>query len=61
MTDFEQIERMISEAPKIKPREVEKETEGPRKTISVSRGYSGFVAVLEFDSEGKLVDISAWE
>jgi hypothetical protein len=57
MTDLQALQAMLERA-KIDHTNAD---DGKSKSLSVERGYSGFVTVFEFDSDGKLLDMGAWE
>ncbi len=57
MTDLKTIEEMFNRTEIL----YTKETVGDILHISVERGYSGFVTTFEFDINGKLLDMGAYE
>jgi hypothetical protein len=62
MTDLQTLQAMLERA-KIEHCNIENtNADGKKsKSLSVERGYSGFITIFEFDSDGKLLDMGAWE
>jgi hypothetical protein len=58
MTELEQFKAMLARA-KIEPQE--EKLPGGTTYLSIERGYAGFVVGVEFDPDGLLMDIGAWE
>ncbi len=57
MTDLQTLQAMLDRAQIL----YTTETDRGILYLSVERGYSGFVTNFEFDAEGKLLDMGAYE
>lgn len=66
MTDLETVKTMLANA-KIEHHigstdpEFDPNTARTVETITVYDGYGGFFSVFDFDEQGKLLRVSAWE
>ena len=60
MTDKETIVEMLTRA-KIAFEEDELTFKKGKTSITVERGYAGFCSVFEFNPDGSLKDLGAWE
>lgn len=57
MSDLETMKKMLSKA----SIEFSEETELKGPVLTVERGYVGFVTVFQFDANGTLLDMGAYE